>query len=181
MQLGSQSCTLCEVCGEIIPEDISLPHSHKTSSVYCSKCGFIGCTQALKTHKALIHDKSIKTFQDAFTAFVRIEDRQLDDTIERSFECKKCGKLYCLKSSLRRHIREHYFDNKNKEFTCDICDKIYNSPHKLTRHQQQKHVKIGLYKCRVCNKTYQSEKSLQAHRRRFHGIYVYIPQRRIRE
>ena len=56
----------------------------------------------------------------------------------KTFVCEICSKIYQLKDSLTRHIKEKHSDKpvESVEFKCDVCDKICPSKASFSQHKR---------------------------------------------
>ncbi|XP_058061642.1 zinc finger protein 70-like [Anopheles bellator] len=88
---------------------------------------------------------------------------------KQRFPCLDCGKSFCNKPNLYRHLISH---NGQKPFRCDICGSGFTQSGSLKQHKLI-HEGIKNYTCSVCNDSFTQGKSLKLHMHRHTGAKPY--------
>nr|XP_034963513.1 zinc finger and SCAN domain-containing protein 31-like isoform X2 [Zootoca vivipara] len=78
---------------------------------------------------------------------------------DEPYTCSACGKVFRLKSSLKRHWRSH---TGEKPYTCLDCGRSFSWRSSLTTHQRT-HMSEKQYKCSKCGKTFRWSQNLTRH------------------
>ncbi|XP_063844763.1 putative zinc finger protein 833 [Scylla paramamosain] len=76
---------------------------------------------------------------------------------EKSYVCRKCGKVYIQLGSFKNHVMAH-----PPTFTCKECGKIFTDKASLTSHEQA-HVSQKPYECLNCGKRFAHSFNLEIH------------------
>ena len=77
------------------------------------------------------------------------------------FECEKCGKSFCQKSTMKRHIKivhEGFVPYKCKE-----CDNTFTKKQYLNDHVLMVHRGINPYVCDFCDKVFTQAHMMKTH------------------
>ncbi|XP_014234641.1 zinc finger protein 43-like isoform X1 [Trichogramma pretiosum] len=84
------------------------------------------------------------------------------DQVEAENRCDECGKGFCNKSNLIRHINIGHLGNvKEKKRKCDHCNKMFRDKDQLEKHVKVH--KIPKHKCDHCNQMFQDKNQLEKH------------------
>ncbi|XP_045905635.1 uncharacterized protein LOC123971082 isoform X2 [Micropterus dolomieu] len=70
------------------------------------------------------------------------------NTGKKPFSCAECGKLFCKKSKMKTHMKNH---TRDELFSCSVCSKVFNRRIHLKEHKAT-HTKD--YNCSVCGKRF---------------------------
>ena len=99
---------------------------------------------------------------------VKIKKEQTDNqdftisdvcTINPTYQCDQCDKVYAHKGELQIHIRS---DHEGIRYECDQCDKSFKKRSHLNIHINSVHKGIQ-YKCSYCEKIYGQKRHLERH------------------
>lgn len=80
------------------------------------------------------------------------------NTVEKTFKCDSCEKMFSSKANLDRHAILH---NK-KTIVCNSCDTKFSGISELNNHIKLKHEQQEKLKCDLCDKIFQKYK-IEAH------------------
>ncbi|XP_071315009.1 zinc finger protein 62 homolog [Trachinotus anak] len=83
------------------------------------------------------------------------------DTGEETFSCSECGKRFCKKFALQRHMKIH---TKERPYGCDVCGKRFLRHGNLKVHMRV-HTGEKPYGCDSCGKRYMQQGNLTVHMR----------------
>ena len=186
----------CYVCFMKFDSELDL-HEHlglhvKLLPYTCQECILesvvLNTLTALNNHKKM-HQKPVncqycdRSFISQRSAEKHAEIYHLDaDRSQRIeseiFECDCCEKTYSLKSSLRRHMKNHQEKGRSSH-QCTKCDKAYLSLHALKIHTEQQHMneKAILY-CDKCHQQFNNYRNLKSHLKAHESKPKYIPRPR---
>ncbi|XP_054444216.1 zinc finger and SCAN domain-containing protein 4-like [Pteronotus mesoamericanus] len=89
---------------------------------------------------------------------------------QRSYQCKKCPRIFRYSSWLKVHQRRH---NNERTFICAVCDKGFVQASDLHVHQKI-HVGEKAFRCSICAKSFSHRTNLQAHERIHTGEKPYV-------
>ena len=76
-------------------------------------------------------------------------------------KCDICNKLFSIKSSLTKHIKNVH---EKIKFKCEICGKELSRKDKLQRHKKTVHLRSSEFEYTVCEKKFNRKENLQAHK-----------------
>lgn len=82
-------------------------------------------------------------------------------------KCKKCGKAFRKRVSLRRHL-EYHTGTIVKPFVCDFCGKSFRLNINLVEHRRI-HTGEKPFACEYCSTTFRTMSSFYSHLRKVHG------------
>ncbi|XP_006869126.1 PREDICTED: zinc finger protein 420-like [Chrysochloris asiatica] len=105
-----------------------------------------------------------------FTHASSLSKHLLTHTEERAFECKHCGKAFRLASNLTRHIRTH---TGERPYKCKECHTAFRRASLLTKHIRRIHSGERPYECKECGKTFIDASALTIHTRTHTGEKPY--------
>ncbi|XP_073467571.1 uncharacterized protein [Aquarana catesbeiana] len=88
---------------------------------------------------------------------------------EKSFSCTECGKCFCSKSKLNRHIRSH---TGEKPYSCPECGKCFRFKSKLNEHIRS-HTGEKPHSCPECGKCFSQKSHLYNHQKSHTGEKPY--------
>lgn len=89
-------------------------------------------------------------------------------SIETSFKCAECKKIFTSSYSLKRHYNA--FHTGRELAVCKVCSKHFSSEGQLTKHMEQKHARnIRVYTCEHCCKMFVSKGNYNSHLLRYHS------------
>jgi len=77
----------------------------------------------------------------------------------RLYSCRECGKSFCLRDSLHRHMNVH-----NSTYKCPECGKCFRGSYQLARHRMC-HSGEKPFVCTVCSKRFAEARYLVKHNR----------------
>lgn len=81
-----------------------------------------------------------------------------------NFKCGRCGRIYKLLSSLKKHLR--YVCHKEPSFTCSFCDYKSCRRYTMANHLLRKHqVATDSYKCPNCHEIFTNNLKMEKHLR----------------
>ncbi|XP_034732770.1 oocyte zinc finger protein XlCOF6.1-like isoform X5 [Etheostoma cragini] len=84
-----------------------------------------------------------------------------DSRCKKRFSCSECGKRFCFKSHLKRHMIIH---TGEKPFSCSECQRKFGRKSDLEDHMIT-HTGQKRFSCSVCNKYFTQRGSVQKHMR----------------
>ncbi|XP_069610906.1 oocyte zinc finger protein XlCOF8.4-like [Ranitomeya imitator] len=90
-------------------------------------------------------------------------------TVEKTFQCSKCGKCFADQSSLDLHQRIHI---REKRFSCSECGKCFKQKSDLVIHQRI-HTGEKPYSCSECGRSFNQKTHLNRHRSVHTGVKPY--------
>lgn len=80
------------------------------------------------------------------------------------FKCGRCGRIYKLLSSLKKHLR--YVCMREPSFTCSMCDYKSCRRYTMANHLLRKHqVSTESYKCQNCHEIFTNNLKMEKHMR----------------
>ncbi|XP_038566064.1 zinc finger protein 91-like [Micropterus salmoides] len=79
------------------------------------------------------------------------------NTGKKPFSCAECGKLFCKKSKMKTHMKNH---TRDELFSCSVCSKVFNRRIHLKEHKAT-HTKD--YNCSVCGKRFTRRSKFKKH------------------
>ena len=86
---------------------------------------------------------------------------------DTTYPCKKCGKAFSKRLSLRSHQAVHsgsaFTNLAVKQNVCFFCKKSFVRRHDMLRHERNVHAALKELKCKTCDQIYESILALQAH------------------
>ncbi|KAF4522991.1 hypothetical protein B566_EDAN009583 [Ephemera danica] len=144
-----KSCT-CEVCGKSFNSKYGLAvhyECHQEDRPFlCDTCG-----KSFKSKRKLKIHKCISSLNEALRA----------DNV-----CPECGKVYTLRSSLKRHLMRH---RGERRYQCEICSKSFFGSAYLKNHMVI-HEKATLYECQMCCARYFHKRNMISHLKMKHSM-----------
>lgn len=84
---------------------------------------------------------------------------------EEYCSCKECGKSFTRLINLERHMKVHA---EVEQFPCQNCDKVFKDKSNLLRHAIV-HSAPKMFPCDVCHKSYKSQDHLDIHHQTSHA------------
>ncbi|CAN8020579.1 unnamed protein product [Ixodes persulcatus] len=87
-------------------------------------------------------------------------------TLQTSYKCAICSRIFTQQQSLIRHIATLH-NNKNV-LTCDVCSAQFTSKHALEKHARLHTHRIHVYVCEYCMKVFSSKTYYANHIERQH-------------
>lgn len=117
---------VCEECGKEYSYNFSYrTHKafHDAESGRTTECGI--CHKEHETREELLYH--LKVHSGA---------RSVKNCLEKTHECKECGKKFYTKKDVRRHLITH---TKKKDFLCQYCPQRFGRKDHLTRHLRASH------------------------------------------
>ncbi|MED6245590.1 hypothetical protein ATANTOWER_005238, partial [Ataeniobius toweri] len=88
-----------------------------------------------------------------------LKDHESRDAATTSYSCSECGKLYCRKWSLMKHLHVH---SEVKPFLCKNCGETFSQYMQLKMHVNI-HKGEKQFCCEYCGKTFQNISTLKRH------------------
>nr|XP_039264225.1 LOW QUALITY PROTEIN: gastrula zinc finger protein XlCGF71.1-like [Styela clava] len=88
-------------------------------------------------------------------------------TGKRPYKCDECGKGFCDKSNLRKHMNRH-----TKKFVCEICERQFGCK-SHPNHHMLTHTKKKRFGCTICDKLFARKENLKLHMRRHTNEYQF--------
>ncbi|EEC02298.1 zinc finger protein, putative, partial [Ixodes scapularis] len=87
-------------------------------------------------------------------------------TLETSYKCAICSRIFTQQQSLIRHIATLH--NSKNMLTCDVCSAQFTSKHALEKHARLHTHRIHVYVCEYCMKVFSSKTYYANHIERQH-------------
>uniref|UniRef100_A0A182QB34 C2H2-type domain-containing protein n=1 Tax=Anopheles farauti TaxID=69004 RepID=A0A182QB34_9DIPT len=81
--------------------------------------------------------------------------------VDKTFECKYCGKVFNKSSSLAMHEKRNH--DADSPFSCDVCDKRFKETSRLIDHRRT-HSGEKPFICEVCGKCFRIRQVLKEHK-----------------
>uniref|UniRef100_A0A182NN36 C2H2-type domain-containing protein n=1 Tax=Anopheles dirus TaxID=7168 RepID=A0A182NN36_9DIPT len=81
--------------------------------------------------------------------------------VDKTFECKYCGKVFNKPSSLAMHEKRNH--DADSPFSCDVCDKRFKETSRLIDHRRT-HSGEKPFICEVCGKCFRVRQVLKEHK-----------------
>jgi KRAB domain-containing zinc finger protein len=82
-------------------------------------------------------------------------------SVQGSFECDVCGKVFPGRFKIRQHVPNHA---KFAIYECNFCEKAFKLNTTLKIHITGQHLDVDKqFKCQICEKKLKNQKSLRAH------------------
>ena len=81
------------------------------------------------------------------------------DTANRPYQCRQCGKGFMQKNTLRNHQLTH---TGEKPYECNVCGKRFGRSHVLKDHMRT-HTGERPYKCEKCGWAFSHKCNLKSH------------------
>ena len=85
--------------------------------------------------------------------------------VDRPWNCHKCGKGFCSRTTLRKHVAAH---DGIYPYKCEYCDKGSTNPVHMKEHMSM-HTNINYFQCADCDATFRLKKHLDNHRKAVHS------------
>jgi KRAB domain-containing zinc finger protein len=120
--------------------------AHRTIGEICQLCGL-----CLKENSVSNHIKSTHLKQ-------------------KECSCELCGKVFSLRSTLKKHILLVHKKHTGGYLKCDFCDYIETSKAKMDLHRNMKHTKAISFDCTYCSFQGFSKTSTARHMKLVHKI-----------
>ncbi|XP_070538671.1 zinc finger protein 92-like [Ptychodera flava] len=131
--------------GHIFPIDVKAPlqelHSLDTMQVTrrtyrCSDCGYeTNRRNNLKRHISTMHEvceKKLECCTKEFGSKAELR-KHIQSKHRHGYNCTMCGKNFCRKALLKRHLTVH---SGQKEFSCELCGYATSHKSNLERHKK---------------------------------------------
>uniref|UniRef100_A0AAR2L549 Zinc finger protein 276 n=1 Tax=Pygocentrus nattereri TaxID=42514 RepID=A0AAR2L549_PYGNA len=80
-----------------------------------------------------------------------------------------CSAVYKTRDGLKKHIREHHEDVRERPCPHPGCNKVFMIDRYLQRHMKLIHTEVRNYVCEQCGQTFKQRKHLQVHQMRHSG------------
>jgi len=107
-----------------------------------------------------INERYIKCELPSQIVECKLEDGKSKEWDIKSFECKKCSKVFNLKTSLNNHMLTH---SNIKPFICSFCGKAFKLKNTLNIHILGQHTNERPFKCNLCSKGFYQKGALKSH------------------
>ena len=83
------------------------------------------------------------------------------------FKCDVCGKLFCFKNSLKKHVDTKH--SKPASHQCELCHLSFTYKDSLTRHLKHMHSDISdPVKCVICATVFKYKFNYYSHYKKYH-------------
>ncbi|CAG7818031.1 unnamed protein product [Allacma fusca] len=105
-------------------------------------------------------NQQFKKFQTPILEQPRLEDKDVDNTKRKVWNCNVCDKVLTSNTGYHNHMMGH----KGRRFECDQCGVSYVQKATLMHHKKVHHVATPKkFKCNACNKEFHELKFLTQH------------------
>jgi len=89
-------------------------------------------------------------------------------TGENPFCCRICNRFFSQKSTLTRHMANHFGDIGDRCFDCQYCDASFKLKSFLTKHIRI-HTGESCFHCEHCDSSFPNNGNLRVHKKIMHG------------
>lgn len=88
----------------------------------------------------------------------------------KKFECDSCGKLYCVKKDLLRHLLKKVRVGQSNKHECELCEKyVYFKRKEFLLQHIVYHERVH-FQCKLCTRVYRFEEAIKKHIEKIHHI-----------
>ena len=105
-------------------------------------------TEQLKDYNLL--KKKLHELEKKLESFETIKNQDKEERVLDGFKCKKCGKVFDSKNSLKGH----FITSHPLEVKCTMCDKKFQRNCDLELHIKSLHKVPKSFECSKCDKTF---------------------------
>nr|CAH7764781.1 unnamed protein product [Callosobruchus chinensis] len=126
-------------------------------------------TRNLKRHMDRVHS-SVDTVNNEDEEAADLKRHHIKHTGLKQFQCQHCGRQFCTRSGLAKHVDQHLDKPRIatvKSFLCMVCGKRFTASPSLKVHMRR-HTGETPYQCQFCTKAFADKTSLKQHTRRYH-------------
>lgn len=144
----------CETCrNSFKTRDMLVKHqrTHFQGPFTCDVCNIV-----FKFKSGLDHHQKLK---HSLKTVVRTEPKE---TLNFSYKCSFCSKLYKTLKHLERHEEIHTV-NESLECSDASCTTSFKNSKELTKHVNKAHKEVVYYSCFYCSKVYKSKSNFEIH------------------
>ncbi|XP_052266363.1 zinc finger protein Xfin-like isoform X2 [Dreissena polymorpha] len=80
----------------------------------------------------------------------------------KSYKCSFCGKIFSMKKSYLKHVKNHKHQSSDKIFECRVCNQSFTDLMSWKRHKEC-HCEVQKFSCNLCGKSFNEKYSLRVH------------------
>nr|CAI5855698.1 unnamed protein product [Callosobruchus analis] len=147
------------------------------SCVICNKHFYDN--KNLKKHISRMHsvvdfvkntDEEVTVKEQVISQAADLKRHQVKHTGLKQFQCQHCGKQFCTRSGLEKHVVQHSDKPRIatvKNFLCMVCGKGFTASPSLKVHMRR-HTGETPHQCQFCTKAFADKTSLKQHTMRYH-------------